>query len=165
MQKVEGDYVYFYPHYNFFSAPGRYFHQPPNERRIAALKESNSWNQEMSDTSAFVRARIVTQIEPGPISDEKLANVFFDVFYDAGVPRRHAAIGMIFLRTDDYGRSVYLGIGAGQYWISTHKAVFFQPDHSFDIETGVLLITDNYNYQTDLRLFMEANGWNTPFNP
>jgi len=37
---------------------------------------------------------------------------------------------------------------------------------TFDPETGILDITDFLNnYQTPLRLFMEANGWDTPFIP
>jgi len=42
--------------------------------------------------------------------------------------------------------------------------VLFQPDHSFDIETGILVTTDRLSYQTELRKFKEANGWDTPFD-
>jgi len=37
IQKVEGDYAYFYPHYNF--GRGR------TDEAVEALKEANSWNQ------------------------------------------------------------------------------------------------------------------------
>jgi len=137
-----------------------------NEEKIAVLKKANSWNQEMSCISELVRVRIVQRPEIGPISDEKLIDAYHDIFYGVELSRRRNALSnMVYLRTDAYGRSVYLGIGAGREWISTHIAVIFQPDHSLDLEKGTLTITDNYNYQTDLRLFMEANGWDTPFNP
>ncbi|MCL2864744.1 MAG: hypothetical protein FWE25_04280, partial [Lachnospiraceae bacterium] len=61
---------------------------------------------------------------------------------------------IFFLRTDNYGRSVYF---------RRNTAILFQPDHSFDLETGVLEIIDPVRYQTELREFMEANGWDTPF--
>jgi hypothetical protein len=31
-----------------------------------------------------------------------------------------------------------------------------------DLKTGVHKLTDFYEYQTELKLFMEANGWNKP---
>ena len=75
---------------------------------------------------------------------------------------------MFFLRTDEYGRAIYLGLGRVEESESaerTYLAILFQPDHSFDIETGWLEIEEEYfnNYQTKLREFMEANGWDTPF--
>ena len=160
IQKVEGDYAYFYPHYNFISSSGRNF---PDER-MGALREANSWNQPMSDSSEFERVRIVRQKEEGPISREKLAEVYNDIFPGENITGSQATNAMIFLRTDDYGRSVYLGEGAGTEWRGTYIAALLQPDHSFDIETGMLVIEDLNNYQTELRLFMEANGWNEPWD-
>ena len=156
MQKVDGDYAYFYPHYNFIL-----LHL---EERTDELKEMNNWNQPMSDVSEFERVPIVRQKESGPISDELLIEVYHEIFLGVSLGRRrNAAILMQFLRTDHYGRSVYIGEGADSQWRGVRKVVFFQPDHSFDLETGVLEIRDMNNYQTELRLFMEANGWNEPW--
>jgi len=166
-QKIDGDYVYFYPHYNFVirrqevrSAIESYFDDIPalSADDLDTLKEANSWNQELSDDSAFEKVRIVRQKEGGPLSSNQLADARLEIFPDLEVGRRMAARGMNFLRTDRYGRSVYSTWGNG-----TFVAIVFQPDQSFNVEIGVLEITDMFNYQTELRLFMEANGWNTPW--
>jgi len=172
MQKVEGDYVYFYPHYNFFSDIISYIRRSPNDDKITTLKQLNSWNQELSDTSEFVRVRIVRQPEPGPIADETLVEAFRSVFLGSTLRSNQIMAYSPFLRADSYGRSIYLIFGPQWEYVDdeyvrsfVYVAILFQPDHSFDIDNGTLLITDLFNYQTDLRLFMEANGWDTPFYP
>ena len=127
----------------------------------------------MGNVSEFVKARIVRQPERGSVPNEKLIEVYHDIFPDIELARRRNAVNqMIFLRADDYGRSVYFTTGWEWGYIDgdptrihLRVATLFQPDHSFAREAGVLLITDPLNYQTALRLFMEANGWDTPFNP
>jgi len=158
VQKVEGDYAYFYPHYNFISGfdSGHF-----TGEEMAALREVNSWNQEMSDSSEFVRVRVVRQKEEGPISDNELVEMHHLIFPDLNFSRGQIIPNVVFLRIDGYGRSVYLVSRGGT---GTHIAALFQPDHSFDVDTGILEIEDLTNYQTELRLFMEANGWDTPFD-
>jgi hypothetical protein len=158
MQKIENGYVYFYPHYNFIISP--------IERRVFAVediesfKDTNNWEQEMSNCHEFVRVRIVRQRERGFISNEKLAEAHYRIFPSVTRNYRNAHLRMVFLREDSYGRSIYAGIGLGSEWIGTTIAVLFQSDNSFNPDTGILLITEPYNYQTELRLFMEFNGWN-----
>ena len=165
MQRVEGDYVYFYSHYNFISSSFENNRWEFTEEDIESLKDANNWNQEMSDNSQFTRVRIVRQKEEGPITNEQLINVYNEIFPGSGRSDGNIiAAGMTFLRIDDYGRSVYLARGSGSEWIGTFVAVLFQPDHSFDLDTGILEITDVIRYQTELRLFMEANGWNEPWD-
>jgi len=145
-QIADGDYVYFYPHYNFIIRGESgvrvfesYFEDIPrvSNEDLTALKEANSWNQEMSDDSAFDRVRIVRRKEDGPASRDDR---------------------MVYLRSDRYGRSVY-AISTD----SAHFVYFIQPDHSLDMEAGIIEIRDLFSYQTELRLFMEANGWNAPW--
>jgi len=168
VQRVGGDYVYFYPHYNFTirrqevnSAIANYFDDIPvlSTDDLDTLKEANSWNQELSDDSAFERVRIVRQKEGGPLSNRELANAYSVIFPDVEAGRSTVASWMNYLRTDRYGRSVYSTWGTGMVFV----AIVFQPDHSFNVETGTLEITDEINYQTELRLLMEANGWNMPW--
>jgi hypothetical protein len=80
MQKTEGDYVYFYPHYNFISSSYENNRWEFTDEDIEALKDVNSWNQVMSDDSEFVRVRIVRQKERGPIEVERLSEVYNEVF-------------------------------------------------------------------------------------
>jgi len=160
IQKVDGDYAYFYPHYNFIltsSEQGWEF----SDENVDALKIANNWNQPMSDRSDFERVPIIRLKEDGPISDELLIETFFEMFPDVELrPARMAASRFRFLRTDRYGRSIYLTAERGVGWGGPYFVVMFQPNHSFDLETDTLEIRDMNNYQTQLRLFMEANGWN-----
>jgi len=155
MQKSDEDYAYFYPHYNFFiSLRHTWAFTDEDYEKVEALKKANNWNQEMSDDSKFVRVEISRQRAKGPISNEKLFEVYHYLFPHLNRPE-HIRVSMFYLRTDRYGRSVY-STGTG--------AALFQPDHSFDPETGIFLFENRHNYQTELRLFMEANGWDTPFD-
>ena len=159
IQKVEGDYAYFYPHYNFILnrwIDNRWIDFKDEE--IETLQEVNSWNKPLSDSSEFERVRIVRQKEEGPLSNGNLIDAYRDIFPNLDLSRTQMIFRMNFLRADNYGRAVYHATGDG-----TRFAVLFQPDHSFDLETGTLLIEDHNNYQTELRLWMEANGWNTPW--
>ena len=162
MQKTEDGYAYFYPHYNFISRSHDDMRQIEGEM-LEAFKETNSWNQELSDDSEFVRVPIVRRKEEGPVSREDLAEVYKSLFPYSNPDR--AVFNMTFLRADEYGRAVYLGVGREGSEGLTYLAILFQPDHSFDFETGQLEIEEEYfnNYQTKLREFMEANGWDTPF--
>ena len=160
MQRFEGDYVYFYPHYNFILSSIEHGWEFTDED-LEALKEMNNWNQEMSNDSEFVRVRIARQKEEGPIPRDLLVEVYYKIFPDDNsrlrTTVRNVNSRMFFLRTDDYGRSVYLAVGTIP---SGNFAILFQPDRSFDLERGILEITDRYRYQTELRLFMEENNWN-----
>ena len=53
--------------------------------------------------------------------------------------------------------------GTGENRVRYHTVMLFQPDNSFDLETGVVFFEDFYRYQSQLKEFMEANGWDTPF--
>jgi len=153
MQKSDGDYVYFYQHYNFLLA-SREDNWEFSDEDIEALKEANSWNQEISDTREFARIRIVTRNGEGPVPSTILAEAFNSIF-----PERDWMHGRFpFLRTDLYGRAVYFATEVNDM---NGVAVLFQPDNSI---AGKLEITDRLNYQTELRLFMEEHGWGTPFS-
>ena len=174
IQKFDDDYAYFYPYYNFILTYGMSVGGYPegfsfgfdDEEVIDELKEANSWNQPMSDSSEFERVPIVRLIEVGPVTLETLNEVYFELFPQATrrIDSGEVNYTMNFLRTDKYGRSVYFAIGTGSDRRRNPYAVIFQPDHSFDLETGVLEITDINNYQTELRLLMESNGWNEPWD-
>ena len=122
------------------------------------LRQVNSWNQPLSDTSEFVRVKIVREKETGPIPLETLVEVYHEFLPDpiSWMDIDSIPYSLIFLRTDNYGRSIY-SMPEIQF------VLLFQPNHSFDPEIGLLEPTDRKNYQTELRLFMEANGWDTPF--
>ena len=140
--------------------------QDVSEEELDTLKEANSWNESMSDSREFERVPIVRLIEVGPVSLDILNEVRFELFPEATnrINSGNVNYRMNFLRTDRYGRSVYLARGPGDERLINPYAVIFQPDHSFDLETGVLEITDINNYQNELRLLMESNGWNEPWN-
>ena len=182
-QKSDDRHVYFYPHYNFISfetfeemsfwvGPSRElrldrFH-PEVIEKIGELKEVNDWNQELNLDIA-VRARIVLRNEDGPVRNRRLIEAYNTTFGDDAA--RHPIYNTVFLTTDDYGRSVYLG--TSKYLREEyedlrtsrqrHVVMFFQPDGTFDEVKGVMELVDTQNYQTALREFKELNGWNQPF--
>jgi len=102
IQKVEGGYAYFYPHYNFISR--RLGRGDFTNEQIETLRETNSWNQPMSDTSEFERVRISNHRQSGPVSDDLLIEVYNEIFSNNITTRSHV---LLYLRTDNYGRSVY----------------------------------------------------------
>jgi hypothetical protein len=160
VQIVEENYVYFYPHYNHIIYPLEHLR---GGRRIAReqLQMANSWNQEMSDASEFDRVEISRIRDRGPIPSTVLLETYSIIFPNTETRYEGLAAGMVFLRTDRYGRAVYLAVGSGSEWIGVYFAVVFNSDHTFDLETSVVEMVGD-DYQTDLRLLMEANGWNTP---
>jgi len=161
MQKVEGNYAYFYPHFNVIASSFTEFRD--REEQLNILRTFNRWSRAMSDDSAFERVRIARRKGSGPISDRRLLDAYHEVFADPNIYRqRTAETRMRFLRTDRYGRSVYLAIGAGSRYRDTYIAVVFQADRTFDLENGTLEITDRNIYRTELRQLKETNGWNTP---
>ena len=165
MQKVVGDYVYFYPFYNHIIRPmsGSDFSLVEESE---AFDSANSWEQELSDDSEFVRVRISRTKESGPISDNRFARAYREVFPETTLHDGQIRGSRVFLRTDRYGRSLHFAIGLvgkGEDRVRYHIAMLFQPDNSFDLATGVVFFEDFYKYQSQLKEFMEANGWDTPF--
>jgi len=166
IQKIEEGYVYFYPHYNFLLTTHDDGGAITSEE-TEVLREINSWDQPISDDSVFVRVRISRHRESGPISNSRLVGAHNQIFPDSTATRNQVVANTFFLRTDSYGRSVYAK-ETGEWeadgsWSATLVAFLFQPDYSFDLEVGVLEVTNHVRYQTELREFMEANGWDTPF--
>jgi len=159
MQKTDGEYVYFYPHYNFINSSREYGWEFSDED-MYAFKEANSWNREMSDSSKFLRVRISRRKDRlGPLAVERIIEIHDEIFPDENLNRGQTLNSMVFLRSDNYGRSAYqVDVRIGY----NPRAIIVQADHTFDIHTGMLEITDINRYQTDLRLLMERNGWNQP---
>ena len=171
IQKVENGYIYFYPNYNFISKSDKlttFLHNGNTVRRwkrveisnndMERFKEANSWNRDLSYSGELDRVKVVRHRERGPLSDEQLIEADRTFFPTATLGRTPNLAITFFLRTDNYGRSMYFRRLAGY----DPSIVLFQPDFSFNSETGLFKITDLNDYQTELRLFMEANGWGTP---
>jgi hypothetical protein len=180
IQKNDEDYVYFYPHYNFISSenPLIYVHSqiindlrthsfelanPLVEEKIEELKILNDWNQPLNLERA-VRAPIIRRKEDSPVSNPELSMAYRVALGNATRPSPSAY--STFFKTDDYGRSIYVGRGLerghepGEGWIAV--IMLFQPDGSLDLEKGVVQLPDFQNYQSTLRELKELNHWNQP---
>jgi len=156
IQKFDNEFVYFYPYYSFILS------QFYKDDEIDLLKNANNWNQPLYD-DGFEKLKIVRQKEAGPIPNKQLIDVYYEIFPEPNLSsRRYAPSRMEFLRTDAYGRSIYSAGNNITYGNIEIIIVLFHADHSFDLDTGSLTITDMNNYQTELRSLMETNGWNTP---
>ena len=161
-QKEINGYVYFYPHDNFIAItsqnPWMLTSNDFSEDEINKLKEVNNWNQPM-DCSECVRVKVVRQKEDGPISDRILSRAYNHALgEDAQRGFGGNMSNIIFFRTDDYGRSIYLGIG--RFLSNRFVVMLFQPDGSFDEVKGIMELQDTQNYQSQLRDFKELNDWN-----
>ena len=173
-QHSYGGYVYFYPHHNFISV--RHMLNLPSSdfvpnisqleedftaNAIEELKERNSWNQELNLDYA-VRVPIVYTKEDrdGPIYRETLLSAGIEVFELEEDERRSPFFH--FFITDAYDRSIYVVHGAS---VGDRRifVVLFQPDGSFDIDTGAMELLDLQHYQDELKALKQQNGWNQPF--
>ncbi|MDR2600398.1 MAG: hypothetical protein LBC73_08995 [Oscillospiraceae bacterium] len=168
VQKVDDEYVYFYPHYNFvISLNHRDWSAEYMVEFVNELKEANSWNQELSDINKFERIKISRQKETSPIPDRQLISAYRNIFADLTTKDGSILYNDIhFFRTDDFGQSIYLFNEYVIFFNVDHRVkdildisdlyrdIELEPAHSMDLR----LLT----YQTELRLFMKANGWNRP---
>ena len=185
-QKSDGGYVYFYPHYNFINFETfaemtswgghgelRMDHfYPEIIEQIDELKERNNWNQRLNLEKCVRKEIDVNNYPPGPINRNRLREAF-GIAWSNGEERSPHDGDFIFLTTDEYGRSVYLGsrrkseeesgIRDSRQRPVRNIVMLFQPDNSFDEVRGFLELEDMLHYQTILREFKELNDWNQPF--
>lgn len=183
-QKSDGEYVYFYPDYNFIvtlysKSTGTIGMEVgidetifPSEE-IEKLKKRNDWNKEI-DVNKCVEVEIVREKGEGPIEYEVIESIYYELLKEDGA---HAKYDSYFLTTDDYGRSIYAFYGyrkKGDYeehaeyekykgYEMYYMIVVLQPDGSYDEDKGVMkLMYEEYEYQDKLKEFKELNNWNKP---
>jgi len=169
-QSSSDTHVYFYPHFNFISAPsdeliseferGILTNVIFPEDLVADLKERNDWNQPLN-FERVVRAAIIRTKPTGPINRRTLREAHFAALGDYA--RGHVLAQ--FFTIDNYGRSIYLFSRVPNSFanINNHFAVvLFQPDGTFDEDIGIMALTELFHYQEILKEFMELNGWNQP---
>ena len=173
-QHSDDEYVYFYPHYCFISIDrlksgrsiGYYHSNPPlpiedieesfTPEAIEELKSRNDWNLPMNLDNA-IRAQIVN-IKPdrrGPVDDDALS-LFYESFFEEKITGNRVRPKFDYFKSDDYGRSIYSFGGVGNRYF----VVLFQPDGTF--EQGVMELSNRYQYQDELKAFMELSGWDMP---
>ncbi|MCL2222839.1 MAG: hypothetical protein FWB92_11010 [Oscillospiraceae bacterium] len=162
--------VYFYPHFNFISAPsdelifeheyGRLINIVFPEKLVDELKKKNDWGQPLNLNIA-ARAEIVRTKSAGPLSRNALREAH-------GISLGENSIGRLHYRyfdTDTYGRSIYVfsrNVNRRDIVGNHFAVVLFHPDGTFDEDLGVMELTEWFNYQEMLKEFMELNGWNQP---
>ena len=154
-QTSDDQYVYFYPDFNFISGPTDEF----SIEEIEELKRKNDWNMEI-DLSKSVKVEIVREKGKGPLTQTQMSSLYNKVFL--GEDNYNFPSSYIFLTTDDYGRSIYLGIGRPS--IGRYVVMLFGPDSSYDENKSYFELTDLFSYQEELKQFKELNNWNQPLN-
>jgi len=162
-QKADGDYVYFYPDYNYIAASKQKYPAMPEDYfagdEIEALKEINDWNME-PDESKYISARITTTKSNGPVKDKTVMEFYTEILGSDVSTRKWSRIK--YQTTDEYGRSIYLGYGT--YGSSRVVFLLFNPDGTYDAINGVMEITRDelFGCQDRLKEFKKLNGWNAP---
>jgi hypothetical protein len=180
-QKNDGEYAYYYHDYNFVSTSipaSAFFTTMPDtlsgisfaidptastllndalkhfcNEQIEKLKRKNDWNMDM-DIDKCERTRIIRQKAEGPVRNSRVKSFYRKVLGSDAPSYAHT----VFFTKDNYGRSMY--VGYGQPRTNRIVVMFFQPDGSYDVNTGVMELIDLNNYQDDLRAFKERNSWN-----
>ena len=150
-QKFDGEHSYFYPDYNFISAPDDSF----SMEEIDALKEINDWGIEASIDKCNV-VEIVRKKGNGAVPDKILMQLYNNAL---GKDARRIE-NIYYFISDDYGRSMYLGYGTGGRYV----VMLFNPDGTYDENKCLMELTDLFGYQDELKAFKERNGWNMPLN-
>ena len=151
-QKVDDNYSYFYPDYNFISAADNDF----SEEAIEGLKIKNDWDMPIN-TGKCVKVEIVRKKAEGPVSGGTLLELNSKALGDDAY--NHLS-SIDFLTTDDYNRSIYFGYG--EVGSERYIVMLFKPDGTYDESKCVMELTDLYSYQDELKEFKDLNDWNKP---
>jgi hypothetical protein len=168
IQAYDEEYVYFYPYFNFISAPTNDF----TNKEIEELKRKNDWNRKL-DYSSTVRTNIVTRKSDGLLNHSQIL-LLYNRVYCRNMNNENPSDNpfVSYFVTDSYGRSVYriysgykemIDDDGNVYDSGEHLIMIFNPDGSFDEDRGWFMLNDLYNYQEDLKQFMESNNWNQPY--
>jgi len=176
-QKSDEEYVYFYSDLNFITNRPPYFYTSLGEIDLTAesnfsdesiekLKVFNDWNCAEIDSNRLTQAEIVRDKPTGPVDDATLMEFYRLAFSgfpnDQQLARRAWAE---YLTSDIYGRSIYWGYGdVDQAAFRRLAVLLFNPDGSYDADTGSMIITvEDYDYQERLLELKTLNNWNQPW--
>ena len=175
IQQNDEEFVYYYPYYNHISirrlpmginiSDSLSMDDIEKSFTIEAIldfKSKNDWNQPINFDKA-IRTEIVTVKNDidGPINKRSITHTYNTVFGENAIRNPNA----VFFITDNYKRSIYTAIIRDGFAGDGRRTVImlFQPDGSLDAERGVMELNDLYQYQDDLKAFMEQNEWNEPW--
>ena len=176
-QKSDDGYVYYYPYHNFITiqrfASGKGYWNYVNEQipmeeiedsytpqAIEKLKNDNDWNNPI-DLSKAVKTEIVnTKTDRyGPVDYKVLQQLYRELF-DEKISKNEARRYFAYFVTDDYDRSIYT------VWSSEYEyyVILFKPDGSYDNKNDILVLSDAYNYQDEVKEFLDSHLWNKPLD-
>lgn len=155
-QKSDLDYAYFYPDYNFISAPENIF----TEEDIHELKTGNDWDKEIVMDKCNKVEIVYEKDLGGSIESENVMELYRIIL---GEDASRSMLFIDFFTKDNYGRSIYLGTGeVSEEGEQRRVVMLFQPDGKYDESNSYMELTDFYNYQDELKEFKDLNDWNKP---
>jgi len=171
MQRTTGRHAYFYDGVNVIlheigglppPIASRFVTRYFSEEQLEQLKEENDWNRAL-DEDRFFRVRVSYRCKTHYMTDvsrqtkrESLEAVSEGFHSGNSVP----------LTADRNGNVLYVMRGRSFDWEERKYSVtqsflfMFNSDGNLIEETGVMELTDLWNYREQLREFKEANGWN-----
>ena len=167
-QKTDGVYVWFYPDYNFISAPlaegngiKKIASDVPSEiinpyndfslEEIAALKEVNDWEDPLDEGKADM-TKIVREKPEREMNEQYLEEI-----YNAYAEKYSTATsyyGCEYFLSDGYGREMIVLYGDGiidDVYTMKSIVVVLQADGTCNAENGIMEFTDKYTYQVALK--------------
>lgn len=150
-QKTDSKYAYYYPDYNFITAPTR---EDISEEEILELKARNDWEKEL-DESKIIKVKIVRKREKENSRDSRKFEIFKNkVNFD------NEEINMFSLGKDKNNRWLYYAIVQDR---EKHKykrsyMLILNKDFSYQ-DSYIQQAEDIWNYQDQLKRFKEINNW------
>lgn len=173
VQKIESDYVYYYPDYNFIVAAVDYtspqdkttqdyeyvYYYPQFQYRakfkveqVNKLKEDNDWNKEPDENKCFKQAVINEKVSP--LQKKEQRELHSELFKNE---KPYSESLIIFLTQDNFGRSVYF-VRSNWTRAAEFMIIIIYPNG----EKKSIKLVNYYNYQDELKAFKEQNNWNKP---
>ena len=127
------------------------------DEQVEGLKLENDWNMELDRNKFFKVSNTRERTTPLPIST--LRKAFENVSHDF-----HASYAT-FLTMDKNGNLLYFMRGKkpdsknGDYFFTQSYLFMFDNDGKLVRDTGIMELTDLWNYRAQLKSFKEANNW------
>jgi hypothetical protein len=172
-QKTEDEKVYYYEDVNY-TLYEQSTEASPLElittEDMNRLKTKNDWNTPVVESKCITKeiSRQNKGYSTGLIKSLKRGSVMDKVANALGVQAGYSLSDPYYLTSDEYDRHIYFfraiqenGEGSSDDTYTDSYVVMFNADGSFDPDTGIMEITDPYDYQDALHDFKQRNGWHT----
>lgn len=99
-------------------------------------------------------------IYSSPIKEKTIHQTYTEICPN----NEYLAYNCSYLTSDEYNRHIYFlrGVDSDGENLLGYYVVLFNSDGTYNVDTGVMEITDLNDYKSELKEFKERNNWNNP---